>query len=40
VALEADSLSLQTQIVSRGGIYALLGPLTANDRSLPGLTIE
>jgi LysR family transcriptional regulator, nitrogen assimilation regulatory protein len=26
VALEADSLSLQTQIVSQGGIYALLGP--------------
>jgi DNA-binding transcriptional LysR family regulator len=26
VALEADSLSLQTQIVSDGGIYALLGP--------------
>jgi LysR family transcriptional regulator, nitrogen assimilation regulatory protein len=26
VALEADSLSLQTQIVSEGGIYALLGP--------------
>jgi DNA-binding transcriptional LysR family regulator len=26
VALEADSLSLQTHIVSEGGIYALLGP--------------
>jgi LysR family transcriptional regulator, nitrogen assimilation regulatory protein len=26
VALEADSLMLQTQIVSEGGIYALLGP--------------
>jgi LysR family nitrogen assimilation transcriptional regulator len=26
VALEADSLSLQTHIVSQGGIYALLGP--------------
>jgi LysR family transcriptional regulator, nitrogen assimilation regulatory protein len=26
VALEADSLSLQTQIASEGGIYALLGP--------------
>lgn len=26
VALEADSLRLQTQIVSEGGIYALLGP--------------
>jgi DNA-binding transcriptional LysR family regulator len=26
VALEADSLSLQTQIVSDGGIYTLLGP--------------
>ena len=26
VALEADSLSLQTHIVSAGGIYALLGP--------------
>ena len=26
VVLEADSLSLQTQIVSDGGIYALLGP--------------
>jgi LysR family transcriptional regulator, nitrogen assimilation regulatory protein len=26
VALEADSLSIQTQIVSEGGIYALLGP--------------
>jgi DNA-binding transcriptional LysR family regulator len=26
VVLEADSLSLQTQVVSDGGIYALLGP--------------
>jgi LysR family transcriptional regulator, nitrogen assimilation regulatory protein len=26
VALEADSLSLQTQIVAEGGIYTLLGP--------------
>jgi LysR family transcriptional regulator, nitrogen assimilation regulatory protein len=26
VALEADSLTLQTQIVAQGGIYALLGP--------------
>jgi len=26
IALEADSLSLQTHIVSEGGIYALLGP--------------
>jgi DNA-binding transcriptional LysR family regulator len=26
VALEADSLSLQTHIVSEGGVYALLGP--------------
>jgi LysR family nitrogen assimilation transcriptional regulator len=26
VALEADSLSLQTHIVSQGGMYALLGP--------------
>jgi DNA-binding transcriptional LysR family regulator len=26
VALEADSLSLQTRIVSQGGLYALLGP--------------
>jgi len=26
VALEADSSSLQTQIVAGGGIYALLGP--------------
>jgi LysR family transcriptional regulator, nitrogen assimilation regulatory protein len=24
--LEADSLSLQTQIVAQGGLYALLGP--------------
>lgn len=26
VVLEADSLSLQTQIVAQGGVYALLGP--------------
>jgi LysR family transcriptional regulator, nitrogen assimilation regulatory protein len=26
IALEADSLSLQTHIVAEGGIYALLGP--------------
>jgi DNA-binding transcriptional LysR family regulator len=26
VVLEADSLSLQTHIISEGGIYALLGP--------------
>jgi LysR family transcriptional regulator, nitrogen assimilation regulatory protein len=26
VALEADSLSLQTQIIAQGGVYALLGP--------------
>lgn len=26
VAAEADSLSLQTEIVARGGVYALLGP--------------
>src|SRR6516165_9168465 len=26
VVLEADSLSLQTHIVSEGGVYALLGP--------------
>jgi LysR family nitrogen assimilation transcriptional regulator len=26
VALEADTLSLQTHIVSEGGVYALLGP--------------
>jgi LysR family transcriptional regulator, nitrogen assimilation regulatory protein len=38
VAFEADSLSLQTQIVSEGGIYALLGPYAvaaaAKERSL------
>ena len=27
VALEADSLSLQTHMVADGGVYALLGPL-------------
>jgi LysR family nitrogen assimilation transcriptional regulator len=26
VVLEADSLSLQTRVVSEGGVYALLGP--------------
>ncbi len=38
VVLEADSLSLQTQVVSEGGIYALLGPYAvaaaARDRRL------
>ena len=38
VALEADSLSLQTHVVSQGGIYALLGPYAiaaaAKDRRL------
>jgi hypothetical protein len=38
VAFEAESLSLQTQIVSEGGIYALLGPYAvaaaARERSL------
>ena len=38
VALEADSLSLQTHIASQGGIYALLGPYAiaaaSKDRSL------
>jgi DNA-binding transcriptional LysR family regulator len=38
VVLEADSLSLQTHIVSEGGIYALLGPYAiaaaAKERSL------
>jgi LysR family transcriptional regulator, nitrogen assimilation regulatory protein len=38
VVLEADSLSLQTQIVSEGGIYTLLGPYAvaaaAKDRRL------
>lgn len=38
VALEADSLSLQTHIVAKGGIYALLGPYaiagTSKDRRL------
>ena len=29
VALEADSLSLQAHVVSKGGIYALLGPYAA-----------
>ena len=38
VALETDSLSLQTQIVAEGGMYALLGPYAiaaaAKDRRL------
>jgi LysR family transcriptional regulator, nitrogen assimilation regulatory protein len=37
VVLEADSLSLQTQIVSEGGVYTLLGPYAvaaAKDRRL------
>jgi DNA-binding transcriptional LysR family regulator len=38
VVFEADSLSLQTHIVSQGGIYALLGPYAiaeaAKERSL------
>lgn len=36
VVLEADSLSLQTQVVADGGIYALLGPyaVAAASRSL------
>jgi DNA-binding transcriptional LysR family regulator len=36
VVLEADSLSLQTHVVSDGGIYALLGPyaVTAASRNL------
>ena len=38
VALEADSLSLQTHIVAQGGIYALLGPYAiaaaSNERRL------
>jgi LysR family transcriptional regulator, nitrogen assimilation regulatory protein len=37
VVLEADSLSLQTQIVSEGGLYTLLGPYAvaaAKDRRL------
>jgi len=33
VALEADSLSLQTQIVSEGGVYALLGPYAVDASS-------
>lgn len=37
VALEADSLSMQTNIVAAGGIYALLGPnaIAAASRTLP-----
>lgn len=33
VILEADSLSLQTQIVSEGGVYALLGPYAVDASS-------
>jgi LysR family nitrogen assimilation transcriptional regulator len=33
VVLEADSLSLQTQIVSEGGAYALLGPYAVDASS-------
>jgi LysR family transcriptional regulator, nitrogen assimilation regulatory protein len=33
VVLEADSISLQTQIVSEGGIYALLGPYAVDASS-------
>jgi DNA-binding transcriptional LysR family regulator len=33
VVLEADSLSLQTQIVSEGGVYALLGPYAVDASS-------
>lgn len=33
VVLEADSLSLQTQVVADGGIYALLGPYAATSAS-------
>ena len=33
VALEADSLSLQTQIAAEGGIYALLGPYAIDGAS-------
>jgi LysR family transcriptional regulator, nitrogen assimilation regulatory protein len=33
VALEADSLSLQTHIASQGGIYALLGPYAIAEAS-------
>jgi LysR family nitrogen assimilation transcriptional regulator len=39
VALEADSLSLQTHIVSEGGIYALLGPY-AIDAALKERTLQ
>jgi DNA-binding transcriptional LysR family regulator len=36
VAVEADSLSLQTHIVANGGVYALLGPydIAAASKSL------
>ena len=33
VALEADSLRLQTQVVADGGVYALLGPYAINAAS-------
>jgi len=37
VALEADSLSMQTNIVAAGGVYALLGPnaIAGAMRTLP-----
>ena len=41
VAFEADSLSLQTHIVSEGGIYALLGPYAiAAAKGTPSAIIE
>ena len=42
VALEADSLSLQTHIVSEGGIYALLGPyaIAARREGSPPAVVE
>lgn len=39
VVLEADSLSLQTQIVAEGGIYALLGPYAVAAAS-KGLSLQ
>ena len=33
VALEADSLSLQTHMVAAGGVYALLGPYAVSAAS-------
>jgi DNA-binding transcriptional LysR family regulator len=33
VVLEADSISLQTQVVSEGGVYALLGPYAVDATS-------